>query len=123
MRGRSYSDDPRRDAADIAHDVILDGFSEGWCGQPGQMEAARAILAPMGIRYVDDMRGRWTGPTQVTVARTELAVLAFLKELVIDPDTLPTHRYEPGLEAACCVLNGRPVPVREVAQPRVDFKV
>lgn len=137
MNGRYY-EDTRRAAADIAHDVVLDGYSEGWSGTAELLAEVQAILAPMGIRYLDDMRGRWEHRAlkpvakPVNEARVELAFGAALKELVIDPDTLPDYRYEPALEAMRAVLNdpkamkrfaaGQPVLDRPEVRQRVDFR-
>lgn len=59
----TYSKDARRDAADIARDVIATGRSTWWSGERAQCEAVERLLAPFGIVYLDDMRGEW-GPSR-----------------------------------------------------------
>ena len=43
----------------IRGDVTRDGYSEGWEGDLVILDALKDMLHPEGIRYVDDMFGRW----------------------------------------------------------------
>lgn len=57
---KTYSDNPKQDAAQIASECILQGYSNGWSGTTEQVEKVRWILYPHTIYYRDDMWGEWS---------------------------------------------------------------
>ena len=57
---RRYADQGLEETlAAIRREVAEDGRSEGWSGDAETLAALREALAADGIRYVDDLRGRW----------------------------------------------------------------
>ena len=90
MQTREYSGPgqamARLDAGTIAREVVLEGYSEGWMGGSHTVAEVKKILAPLGIRYVDDIRGRWepTPPARpCTPERARLVALAVLEVALV----------------------------------------
>ena len=43
----------------ILGEVRTAGVSEGWCGDIETKDRLEELLKPLGVAYVDDMRGCW----------------------------------------------------------------
>jgi hypothetical protein len=59
MNTKRKCSDAKRDAATIAREIVADGSSDGWCGDPDLLDEIKRLLAPFNIGYVDDFTGRW----------------------------------------------------------------
>ncbi len=58
---KTYSDNPKQDAAQIASKCILQGYSNGWSGNHLEdIDEVRRILVRFGIKYTNDMWGEWS---------------------------------------------------------------
>lgn len=57
---KRYDEFPIRDVISIiSEEVATRGRSNGWVGAREDMEFFALKLKPLGIVYVDDMRGEW----------------------------------------------------------------
>lgn len=56
---RKYSNNPSRDASEIAAEVVYSGRSRGWSGDIEQLEQLEEMLGRFNIGYTDDMYGDW----------------------------------------------------------------
>lgn len=55
----------------IATDVLKTGRSRGWVGSVEEVAAVAEALAPLGIKYVDDLWGEWRPQPHAKIAPTE----------------------------------------------------
>jgi len=56
---KKYSNNPKKDAAEILSECVLRGKAVGWGGNFEQYEKVKAILKEYNVRYVDDFYGIW----------------------------------------------------------------